>query len=163
MVDVRCNYFNAINKNKDDYFIYTDIEVTGHSDALDMHHTTGIKVCAGISACCYGIRRLVNDRQFNVVIKKGYFHIWTNFRYDMQYVLDKETVYALNTLVCQLYELYRAYPNSFKSFNLVDVKEIIEDEQRKRSDEKWSGHKPRRPKKRVGLYSTIEDTPYQEN
>lgn len=162
MVNVKCEYVNQPNKKQtNDYFIYTDIEVSGHADALDMPHTTGIKVCAGISACCYGIRRLVNDSQFNVDIKKGYFHIWTNIRYDMRQVLDKETVYALNTLVCQLYELYCAYPNSFTSFELVDIKEKIEDERKRNNDEQWGGQ-DRRPRKRrlqrMGLYSIIKGT-----
>lgn len=163
MVEVRCNYLNAMGKTKKDYFIYTDVEVTGHADGLDMPHTTGIKVCAGISACCYGIRRLVDEGTFNIEIRKGYFHCWTDRKKNLKECLDRDTVFALNTLVCQLYELYCSYPNSFKSFELVDVKEIIENEQRERNDEQqWSGREPRRPRKRnlqrVGLYSIIKGT-----
>ena len=162
MVQVKCEYVNVPNKKQtSDYFIYTDIEVMGHADALDMPHTTGIKVCAGISACCYGIRRLVNDDQFKIDIKSGYFHIWTNIRNDMKNCLDRETVYALNTLVCQLYELYCAYPNSFKSFDLIDVKEKIEDERKRRNEECWSGRQghprnQRRRLQRMGLYSIVK-------
>ena len=161
MINVRCEYYNAVGKTKRDYFIYTLIEVSGHADALNMPHTTGIKVCAGISACCYGIRRLLDSGQFNIDIKKGYFRVWTDRRKNLKQFLDRDSVFALNTLVCQLYELYCAYPNSFSSFELVDVKEKIENET-KRSDEQWSGHEPRRPRKRnmqgVGICSLIEKT-----
>lgn len=161
MVEVRCKYLNAMGKTKKDYFIYTDIEVMGHADALNLNHTTGIKVCAGISACCYGIRRLLDDGQFNVEIRKGYFRVWTERTKNLKQALDRDSVFALNTLVCQLYELYVTYPETFKSFDLVDVKEIIEDEQRKRNDEQWGGQ-DRRPRKRrlqrMGLYSIIKGT-----
>ena len=68
MVEVSCCYVNAMGKNKKDYFIFTDIEVSGHADTLNLNHTTGIKICAGISACCYGIRRLLDENDFNIKI-----------------------------------------------------------------------------------------------
>lgn len=141
MVSVKCEYANyQKGKAKKDYFIFTDIEVSGHADASDMHHTTGIKLCAGISACCYGINRLIDQNQFNVEIKKGYFHIWTDYRHNLRQALDRDSVYALNTLVCQLYELYCAYGKYFKSFELIDVKEKIEDEIKRTNEQQWSGH-----------------------
>lgn len=163
MVQVRCEYFNAMGKTKKDYFIYTNVEVIGHANALDMPHTTGIKVCAGISACCYGIRRLLDDDQFNVEIRNGYFHCWTNRTKDLKQNLDRESVYALNTLVCQLFELYNDYPNAFKSFDLIDIKEKIEDERKRNNDEQWScRRKVGRPRKKsvqgVDIYSVIEGT-----
>lgn len=162
MVSVRCEYFNAVGKTKRDYFIYTDIEVSGHANALDMPHTTGIKVCAGISACCYGIRRLLDEEQFNITIRSGYFRVWTDRRKNLKANLDRDSVFALNTLVCQLYELYCAYPTSFKSFDLVDVKEKIEDERKRSDEQQWSGREPRRSRKRklqgVGFHTIIEKT-----
>ena len=163
MVQVKCEYYNAMGKTKNDYFIYTNVEVSGHADHFDMPHTTGIKVCAGISACCYGIRRLINDSQFNVVVKKGYFRVWTDRTHNLRQTLDRESVFALNTLVCQLFELYANYPNSFKSFDLIDIKEKIEDERKRRNDEEqqWSGRtrKVGRPKKhRVG-FCPVEEKP----
>ena len=162
MVEVKCKYANFQSKAKSDYFIYTDIEVRGHADANDMNHTTGIKVCAGISACCYGIRRLINDDQYNVEIRKGYFHVWTNKRIDLKQTLDKESVYALNTLVCQLYEIYNEYHAVFKSFDLVDVKKEYE-KYEERTNEQPSGYVPRskRKGKRLGLYS-LNESPYPE-
>lgn len=165
MVEVRCNYINAMGKTKKDYFIYTDIEVMGHADALNLNHTTGIKVCAGISACCYGICRLIDKGQFKIEIRKGYFRVWTERRKNLKQALDGDSVFALNTLVCQLYELYLAYPTSFKSFDLIDVKEKIEDERKRNNDEQWGGREPRRPRKRrlqrMGLYSIIKDTHFE--
>ena len=157
MISVKCEYVNCQTKaGKKDYFIYTNIEVSGHADATDMHHTTGIKLCAGVSACCYGIRRLLDDFQFNVEIRKGYFHVYTEYSKNLRQVLDRESVYALNTLVCQLYELYCEYSKYFKTFDLIDIKEKIEDE--KRTNEQWGGNEPPRKKHKVGFYSLIEDT-----
>lgn len=165
MIEVKCKYANFQSKAKSDYFIYTDIEVLGHADANDMNHTTGIKVCAGVSACCYGIRRLLNDDQFNVEIRKGYFHVWTNHKYDLKQTLDRESVYALNTLVCQLYEIYNEYHGAFKSFDLIDVKESYDNYERirKSSEQQPSGYVPRRKRKgkRLGLYS-LNESPYPE-
>lgn len=158
MVSIKCEYANYQSKSKKDYFVYTDIKVSGHADYSGMHHTTGIKLCAGISACCYGIRRLIDDDQFNIEIKKGYYHIWTERRKDLRHALDKDSVHALNTLVCQLYELYCTYPEYFKTFDLVDVKEKIEDERKRTNDEQWCGSEPRRKKHKLGIHSLIEET-----
>ena len=161
MIIVKCKYLNAMGKNKKDYFIFTDIEVSGHAEHTG--HTTNIKVCAGISACYIGIRRLLDDNQFNVEYKSGYYHVWTNKKIDLKQSLDRDSVYALNTLVCQLYEIYCLYPTAFQSFDLVDIKEKIEDEERKRNQERkqWSGYEPRKSKRNmqgVGFHTLIEKT-----
>ena len=161
MVDVRCEYINAMGKTKKDYFIYTSIEVVGHADAFDLNHTTGIKVCAGISACCHGICRLLDISQFNFEIRKGYFKVWTDRKKNLKATLDRDSVFALNTLVCQLFEIYNEYPNSFKSFELVDVKENYENEQRKRIKNNSNGETFRKRRtKGMGLYSIIKETHY---
>ena len=145
MISVKGEYLNASGKTKRDYFIFINIEVSGHAEHTG--YTTNTKVCAGISACCLGIRRLLDDDQFNVEYRSGYYHVWTNKRIDLKQTLDRDSVHALNTLICQLYEIYILYPTAFKSFDLVDVKEKIEDEERKRNHEEqqWSGHT--RPRK----------------
>lgn len=162
MIEVRCEYVNLQSKTKRDYFIFTDIMVEGHANSNNLPHTTGIKVCAGVSACCYGIRRLLDENQFKLELKNGYFHVWTERRYDLKQVLDRDSVYALNTLVCQLYELYCTYPNTFKSFELIDVKEKIEDEQNQRTNEQWGEREPKPRKKRnlqgVGIRAINEST-----
>ena len=137
MVEVKCEYVNEMNKRKTDYFIYLNVEVKGHANHCG--YDVNKLVCAGISACCYGIKRLINEGQFNLEINKGYFRCWTNRLYNLRETLDKESVYALNTLVCQLYEIYCNYPNAFKSFDLVDVKEKIENERKERNEEQWGG------------------------
>lgn len=158
MISVKCEYANFPSKTGKDFFIYTNFEVCGHADAINMNHTTGIKVCAGVSACCYGIRRVLDDCQFNIEIKKGYFHVWTDVRYDLRHVIDRDSVYALNTLLCQLYELYCEYSKYFKSFELIDVKENVIDDERRTKEQQWSGREPRRKKHKLGFYSLIEET-----
>lgn len=162
MISVKCVYANYPSVSGKDYFVYTDFEVSGHADASDMHHTTGIKLCAGVSACCYGIRRLLDEGQFNIEIKKGYFHVWTERTKNLRQVLDRDSVNALNTLLCQLYELYIEYPKYFSSFELIDAKEKISDA--RRNDEQWSGSEPRRKKhNKLGVRSLIKETYNQEN
>jgi uncharacterized protein YsxB (DUF464 family) len=156
MLKVKAQYINIPSKNGTDYFIYTDIEIIGHSEQAGSY-TNNIRLCAGVSACCYGIRRLIDDSQFNIECKSGYYHVWTNRTKNLKIYLDKASVYALNTLVCQLFELYNQYPSSFKSFELVDVKEKIESYERKQTN------KPRKHKKGMGLLALIEDTYLQEN
>lgn len=146
MIEVTGKYINAMGKTKKDYFIFVDLEVKGHAEHTG--YTTNTKVCAGISACCYGIRRLIDEGQFFLKIKKGYFHCWTERKKNLKVNLDRDSVYALNTLICQLYEIYVLYPNAFKSFELIDVKEIYEDEERKRNDEQWGGRENYRSRKR---------------
>ena len=158
MIKVLCEYINEPSKTGNDYFIYTNIEVQGHADKTG--YTTNIKVCAGVSACCYGINRLLTEDKFNVVYDKGYFHVWTDRRKDLKNALDKESVYALNTLVCQLYEIYREYPSAFKKFDLVDVKEKIKNDEQRNEQTRT---RTRKKRNRMGLYSLIEGTHSQEN
>lgn len=137
MVEVTAKYVNLASKRGTDYFVYTDVEVIGH--ATNTGYDTNIKVCAGISAVTYGIARLLNDMQFNVEYRKGYYHVWTNYTHDLKQQLDRDSVYALNTMVCQLYEIYKNYPNAFKKFELIDTKENYHEE---KSNEKPIRSKP---------------------
>lgn len=156
MIKVKCSYINVPFKSGRDYFIFVDIEVMGHADHSG--YNTNTKVCAGVSACCYGIRRLIDDEQFNTDIRKGYFHIWTDRKKNLKGQLDRDSVCALNTLVCQLYEIYCQYPHSFKEFELIDVKENITN-----YDEQRTKPRKKSPRKRMGLLACIEGSYYQEN
>lgn len=147
MITVKGQYVNEPNKWGNDYFIFTDLEVTGHADHID--YNTNNRVCAGVSACCYGINRLINTEQFNFEYKSGYFHIWTERTKGLKQCLDKDTVHALNTLVCQLFEIYDRYPKAFKSFELVDIKEKLKDDEQRTN-------KPSH-KKRMGFHSPIQE------
>lgn len=155
MISVKANYINAQSKVGTDYFIFTDIEVVGHSEHTGSY-TNNIRLCAGVSACCYGILRVIDDAQFKYECRSGYFHIWTDRTIKLRQELDRASVYALNTLICQLFELYEKYKTSFSSFDLVDIKEILKNDERK--------NKPRKKRnKRMGFYSLIEETYSQEN
>ena len=126
MVVVKASYVNLqkvyADGDKRDYFVYTDLLVEGHAGHTG--YTNNIKVCAGISACCVGILRLLDDYDYHTEVRSCYFRVWTNKR-DLK-TLDKESVYAINTLVCQLYEISKNFPNAFKSFDLVDIKKEYE-------------------------------------
>ena len=157
MIKVVGKYINAMGKTKKDYFIFTDVEVTGHAEHTG--YTTNMRVCAGISACCVGIRRLIDEGQFFLEIEKGHFHCWTERKHNLKQTLDRDSVHALNTLICQLYELYTLYPTAFKSFDLIDIKENIEDERKRNDEQQWGGDEPRKPKRnlqRMGLCPIIK-------
>lgn len=155
MVQVKCEYINIPKKSGTDYFVFVNFEVSGHAEHTG--YDKNIKVCAGISACCYGINRLINSEQYSLEYKSGYFHCWTD-RIKTLKALDKDSVYALNTLVCQLYEIYCQYPNAFKSFEIVDVKEKYDYERKQNTK-----HKHRKQKHRVGLNCLIQETHLEEN
>lgn len=158
MIKVKAIYVNKPFKSGKDYFIYTDVEVSGHASNTD--YSTNNKVCAGVSACCSGIYRLMNDEQFKVEYGKGYFHCYTNVRVNMKSRLDKDSIYALNTLICQLFEIYNRYPTAFKSFELVDEKEIIEDGKQPNKQKR----KPfRKRRNHLGIHSLIESPHFEEN
>ena len=157
MISVRCEYANYPSKSGNDYFVYTNFEVSGHADTRHESCTTAKNVCAGVSACCFGIRRLVDEGQFNIEIRKGYFRVWTDRTKNLKRCLNRDTTNALNTLLCQLYELYCEYPMFFKSFDLVDVKENIEDEQKRNNDEQWCGREPKRNLQKMDIYPVIKD------
>lgn len=155
MVEVRAEYVNLqkITKtSKTDYFVYTNLEVKGHAEHTG--YTNNTKVCAGISACCNGIKRLVAEYQYHLKIEKGYFRVWLEKQTDFM-GLDKESVYAINTLVCQLFEIWKEYPKAFKSFDIVDVKENYDYEQISKSNKqrikRWREHR-----KDLGLYPCDE-------
>ena len=155
MISVTAKYINCPNKHGTDYFIYTDIEVIGHSEKAGSY-TNNIRLCAGVSACCYGMRRVLDDAQFKYECRSGYFHVSVERRKNLRQYLDKSSVYALNTLICQLYELYLEYPTSFSSFDLIDVKENYEYERKQKNF-----RKPR--KKGMGLLAVIEGSHLEEN
>ena len=118
MIEVKCEYVNLKGSRNTDYFVFTNIEIVGH--VTNTGYDNNIKVCAGISAITNGIARLLNSDQYHVEVRKGYYHVYTNRMFDLKQTLDRDSVYALNTMVCQLYEIYKNYPNAFKSFDLID-------------------------------------------
>lgn len=157
MISVKAKYINIPSKKDVDYFVFLDVEVSGH--ATHNNYTDNIKVCAGVSACCCGIYRLMNEEQYKVECRKGYFHCYTNITQQIKSRLDKDSVYALNTLICQLYEIYCMYPLAFNSFDLVEIKEKIDDEQRKNKPTKPF----RRRKNKLDIYSIVESPHFKEN
>ena len=162
MIEVKADYVNFIKETKTtklDRFVYFDVLVTGH--AQHTGYTNNTRVCAGISACCLGIVRLLDENAYHVEYRSGYFHCWLNHKVTPKEVgwLDKESMYALNTLVCQLYEIYNNYPNAFKCFELNDIKETNDDEQRTKQEPR----KPFRKRRKMGFYSLTQKIDFEEN
>lgn len=123
MIEVIVEYRqrNIRNKNND-YFIYPYFLVKGHAN--NGTSTECIKVCAGVSACVMGLLRLINEQEYSVKYKSGLFEIKLSAgkASDTTYV-DEDTNYALNTLLCQLFDLYKNYPSQFSKFEMINVKE----------------------------------------
>ena len=101
---------------------------------------------------------------FHVEYRSGYFHIWLERKLNRELAksLDKESVYALNTLVCQLFEIYNNYPNAFKCFELND-KGDIENERRTKQTTNDGERKPFRQRRKMGLSSLMEKIDFEEN
>ena len=161
MIEVRIVYTNVpkITKNcHADFFIYKEIEVKGHAENSGYYNN--IRVCAGISAVTLGIIRLINDCQYQVEHRRGYFHMWTNWQINKSFKqqVDRDTVYAMNTVLCQLYEIYKNYPTAFKSFDIIEEKENDDYERNKPSP-----NKPFRKRRKMGLYSIEEGVNLEEN
>lgn len=158
MIKVRCEYINLNKKGRNDYFVFTDIEVEGH--ATNTGYDNNIKVCAGISAITGGIARLLNSDQYHLEVRKGYYHVYTNRNHDLKQTLDKDSVYALNTMVCQLYEIYRNNPNAFKTFELIDKGEENHEEKCSKTNNTCER---RKGKHRLDLNCLTEEVCDQEN
>ena len=108
--------------SSNDFYVYPYFMVKGHANNGTSKEC--IQVCAGVSACVIGVLRLVNDYQYHVNYKSGLFEIKSSVQAisDKTYI-DMDTNYALNTLLCQLYDLKLMYPNQFSRFEMIEIKE----------------------------------------
>lgn len=129
MINVVFKYVFATTKTGKDDFQYCEVEISGHSLQSDAREQ--IQVCSAVSAIVNGIYRLVDDTQFFYDYGNGYFHIVRrkSCRKASNGILkervDKDTNLALNTILCQLYEVYLHYPKHFNRFDLIELKEYI--------------------------------------
>ena len=122
MIEVKVQYFHRHIRNKNnDYFVYPYFMVKGHAN--NGASIECVRVCAGVSACVVGILRLLDSSQYRINIKSGFFEIETMKSVDNHVFIDEDTNYALNTLLCQLYDLKQSYPTQFSSFEMIEVKE----------------------------------------
>ena len=121
-------YVPLTTKTGKDNFQYCEVEVKGHS--LNCDAREHIQVCSAISAVCNGIYRLLNDLDFDYKYGNGYFHIVRKRScylkdYNYNFRVDSDSNYALNTILCQLYEIYLQYPKHFTKFDLIELKEYV--------------------------------------
>lgn len=157
--------YNTTKTGKDN-FIYCECEIKGHAENEDAR--VKLQVCSGVSAIVNGFYRLVDDMQYEYEYGKGYFHIRsrhsikTTGKYSkVNYHIDRDTNYGLNTMVCQLYELYLTYPQHFSKFDLIELKEYVsQDYDREKDNEqcKFSNAKQRKQyREKVGFHSSEEN------
>lgn len=155
MISVEVHYYNKPkpNKSKTDFFVYTLFRVIGHAN--NGTHEDNIKVCAGVTTCVMGIRRLVEDDVYSVKYDKGLFEITlrVNVLKGNGYYVPLDLNYALNTLLCQLYDLWRLYPTQFKKFDMCEVKENEVLYARNQTEPK-----PFRKRKKLGFPSSDENS-----
>lgn len=124
MIEVVCTYIQRCRKkdNCNDFFVYPYFLVKGHANNGTSKEC--IQVCAGVSACVTGLLRLLDTTQYKITFKSGLFEIKSNKTLkDEKSYIDLDTCYALNTLLCQLYDLWKMYPNQFSRFKMIEVKE----------------------------------------
>lgn len=150
MIEVIVHYYNrAVKcKNKNDYIVYPYFMVKGHANNGASSQDCQ-RVCAGVSACVIGITRLIDTSQYSVTLKSGFFEIRTLKTIDKDVYIDQDTNYALNTLLCQLYDIKQMYPTQFSSFEMIEVKE-----KNKKVYERKSKPKPFRELKKARLGSS---------
>ena len=124
MIEVEVHYrYKKVHNKNNDYFIYPYFLVKGHAN--NGSHDECLRVCGGISACIIGIQRLIDTCQYKVTCKSGLFELVSN-KTTSGYI-DMDTNYALNTLLCQLYDLRNMYPNQFSRFEMIEIKEKKEE------------------------------------
>lgn len=123
MIEVKVQYFHRHikSKKKNDYFIYPYFLVKGHAN--NGRREDCLRVCAGVSACILGVTRLLDETQYNVTLKSGFFEIKCQKGVSNNVHIDEDTNYALNTLLCQLFDLKQMYPTQFSCFEMIEVKE----------------------------------------
>lgn len=150
MIEVICKYYNRCKKRNstNDYFVYPYFLVKGHANNGTSKEC--IQVCAGVSACVTGLLRLIDTTQYSIIFKSGHFEIKVQRSIENGYI-DEDTNYALNTLLCQLYDLYKTYPNQFSRFDMIEVKENEENYEREPKPKPF--RKLKEERKRMGLCS----------
>lgn len=117
MISVKAKY-SVITRNRDEYFFYEYIEVSGH--ATQTNGLNHLKVCSSVTTIVNGLIPLLEEVKERLKVDKGYF------RYDYNTIKYKDKVQiALDTAIYQLYYLYRNFGSYFKSFDLIEKKENI--------------------------------------
>ena len=132
MIEVYAEYVNKKTKTGDDFFIWKKVEVKGH--ASNCGYGTNRLVCASVSAVTGGIKELLSFSHYQVEIKKGYFLVETDAdinrdRTPLVSYLGRDSIDAVETIIWQLWYIYKSYPTAFKKFDMVDVKGEIKDDE----------------------------------
>ena len=133
MIEIYAEYVNKKNSAGEDFFVWKKVEISGH--ASNCGYGTNRLVCASISAVTGGIKELLSFSTYQVEINKGYFKVETelNVNRDRKEVvsqLGRCYIDAVETMIWQLWYIYKSYPTAFKKFDMVDVKGEIKDETR---------------------------------
>lgn len=162
MIEVIVHYyhFSTAFKKTNDYFIYPYFMVKGHANNGTTEEC--MRVCSGVSACVLGLYRLFDYNQYEVTYKSGLFEVkLRNHQKITDKYVDRDTCYALNTLLCQLFELQKLYPSQFSKFDMIEIKENYEvyGEQNFKEPIRFKKLKQRR----MGLNPYLEESDIEED
>lgn len=112
MIEVKAFYKKHYTKTKGAVITFDELIVVGHANDGELN---SIKCCASVTAILYGFTKVVTGATDIVKMEKGYFH-YKNFNSTG----DKNTRCSLDLVIIQLYEVYKTYPNLFKTFDMIE-------------------------------------------
>lgn len=160
MIEVEVHYYrkNTAGTKRNDYYVFPYFLVKGHANNGTM--LDSVRVCSGVSACVIGIVRLLDTSQYNITCKSGLFEIKSLKSIDDSGQIDQDTDYALNTLLCQLFDIRNMYPTYFSRFEIIEVKE--KNNYYERNEEQPKPFR-RLKRERLGLPSNQESVDCEEN
>ena len=116
MISVEIQYLRK-KMYGDDAYIFTDFKVEGHANDGS---PSAIKCCAGVTAITLGLTRIMTGLYDKLIISKGLFHYTCDGIKSGH--IDWQTHYALNCMLCQLFEIQKIYPQFFKTFEMIERK-----------------------------------------
>lgn len=102
----------------DEWYEYSYISVKGHAITNDGIKSS--KLCGAITAILQAIPMLLDDYMWDYEIKNGCATIERLHLSSGSCV--KENI-SLDTIVCQLYALFKQFPSYFKRFDLINIEE----------------------------------------
>lgn len=102
----------------DEWYEYSYMLVKGHAITSDGIKNT--RLCGAITAILQAVPMLLDNYLWDYEIKNGYACIERNHPNQSPCVKENN---SLDTIVCQLYALFKQFPSYFKTFDLINIEE----------------------------------------